>query len=480
MTADPDLYAQLAKRAPQQVRTAMQKAGPIAARESLLEYVHHSFPGTYQEAPHHRMIVEHLEAVERGAIKRLMIFAPPQTGKSELVSIRFPAWLHGRHPDWGVMGFSHTASLATDFSRQVRDQISAPDWPFSGVALKYGQATVNEWGLQGRRGRHFVAGVGGGGIGKGSMVAIIDDPFKDPDEAASTEFQERIERWYWNVVRTRMAKGGRIVLMHQRWNDGDLAGRMLRDMARGGEQWTVLTFPEVAEEGLADSLGRAPGEYLWPDLRPPEETDAIRLYQAATWYPLYQQSPGSQKGGMIKRAWLRNTYNPAVLPAFVRVLIVIDSAFSVRTEADFSVAAVWGATLTDYYLIDLWRDRVAYPDLIAQIKVMYAKWAHLGPWVIIENKASGISAIQTLTAESRLPVLPYNPGTESKVSRVQGVTPTIGAGRVLLPEGAAFVADWIEEHVKFPTGKDDQVDTTAMALKLLAFGEAAWEVYDDD
>lgn len=453
-------------------------AAPIAMRASLAEYVYGTYPGEYDMAAHHRLIIEHLEKVERGEIKRLMIFAPPRRGKSELVSVRFPAWCHGRNPDWSIMAFSHTASLAEDFSRQVREQIDDDAWPFPGVRLKPGQKTVKEWGLTGRVGRHFVAGVRGGGTGKGAMLALIDDPFKDDEEARSDVIRERTWRWYWKVVRTRLAPGGRIVLMHTRWHDGDLAGRLIEAQAKGGEEWTVLYLPERAEDGLPDSLGREPGEYIWPNQYPPIETEAIRKHQPETWWPMYQQNPRAVTGGMFKREFFGREYDPSVLPEFEMVVMAVDSSFTEDVANDWSVIAIWGATQAGYYLVDIWRGRVAYPDLILSIKRQYRRWEHLDPWVYIENKASGISAIQTLQRETLIPARAWEP-KGSKVSRAQNTTRFFSAGRVWLPAGAEWLSEWVEEHVAFPTAAhDDQVDTTSMAIERLM--RAVQVSVDDD
>ena len=441
-----------------------------AAQTSLAAYVMHTYPGRYDMQPHHELIIDHLEAVERGDILRLMVSMPPQRGKSELVSVRLPAWAHGRHPDWKVMIFSHTASLAEDFSRQVREQVDDEDWPFPAVRLRHGQKTVKEWGIDRCSGRHFAAGVCGGGTGKGAHLAIIDDPFKDDREATSPIYRDRVYQWYGKVVRTRMAHQGRIVLIHTRWHEDDLAGRLQNDAKTvGADQWTVLNIPEMAMDDEVDVLGRAPGEALWPARFPATETESIRLTMPHVWWPLYQQRPQALAGGMVRREWFGDRYAPEVLPQFSLVIQAVDSAFHAEVSADFSVIATWGATATHLYLLDIWRDRVEYPDLIKAIKDQYAKWRRLSPWVYIENRASGQSAIQTLRRETMIPARKFDPGTSSKVSRAQDATPFFAAGRVRLPESAPWLSAWIEEHAGFPSGRhDDQVDTTSMAVKILS------------
>lgn len=459
--------AQVPQYTAEQLRQARELAARMLAPESLEAYVYATYPGHYDMAPHHRLIIDKLEAVDRGEVKRLMIFMPPRRGKSQLASVHYPAWYLGRRPDESIIAASHTAGLAYGFSRKVRRQIVGPSWPFPAVRVADDEGAVQQWGIAGHNGHYIAAGVGGAIAGKGGNL-IIDDPIKSREQADSKVYRERAYSWYHSDAFTRLPPDGWIILIQTRWHEDDLAGRLLRDMAEGGDQWDILELREVAEEGDADPLGRKPGEVLWPGRFPLAATQVLRDTQAGVWFPLYQQRPQALSGGMFKREWLSNRYDPTVLPEFQMVVQTVDSAFSDDTSADWSTIATWGATLTHLYLLDIWRAQVAYPDLIAALRDNYAKWAHLSPWLWIENKASGQSAIQTLRRESSLPVMEYEVGSQSKPSRAQDVTPWFGAGRVLLPEGAPWLADWINEHATFPTGSnDDQVDTTSSAVKLL-------------
>jgi predicted phage terminase large subunit-like protein len=155
------------------------------------------------------------------------------------------------------------------------------------------------------------------------------------------------------------------------------------------------------------------------------------------------------------------------------VIQVVDSAFSADVAADWSVIATWGATANQIYLLDVWRKRVEYPQLIRALKDQYAKWEHASPWLYIENKASGQSAIQTIRQETAIPVRKFEPGTASKMARAQSGTLLFEAGRVVLPDAAPWLAAWIDEHLDYgaETAKsdahDDQVDTSSMATKIL-------------
>lgn len=441
---------------------------PIAARASLAEYIHLTFPGEYDEAPHHRLIIEHLEAVERGEIKRLMILMPPRRGKSEICSVRFPAWYLGRNPDRNIIACSHTANLAYRFSRKVRRQLNDRKWPFPGIGVRRGEGEVQRWGVEDHEGGYQAAGVGGPITGDGADILLIDDPIKGREHADSLARRDNVGEWYDSDAETRLAPGGAVVLILTHWHDDDLAGRQKKAMEEGGEQWVILSLPEIAEEGEVDALGRKPGEALWPNRYPSSATDTIRRTKPHVWWPLFQQRPGANKGGIFKLEWMAKRFNPAVLPEFDLVVITIDSAFSEDVAADYSAIAIWGATTTRLYVLDVWRDQVGYPALIQEIKDFYAKWAHLAPWVLIEKKASGQSAVQTLQSETMIPARGWEP-KGSKVSRAQDASRFFAALRVYLPEGADWVADWVQEHKEFPKGtNDDRVDTSSMAVDWLA------------
>lgn len=438
------------------------------APESLEAYVYAAFPGHYDMAPHHLLIIEHLEAVERGDITRLMIMMPPRRGKSLLASELFPAWYLGRNPDRNVIACSHTASLAYRFSRRVRRQLSDDHWPFEGVGLRRGEAGVQRWGIEGRTGGYQAAGVGGPITGDGADLLVIDDATKSREHAHSVTRRDAVGEWYDSDAYTRLSPKGAVIIIGTRWHDDDLQGRQLAAMGNGGDDWTVLCLPELAIEGEDDPLGREPGEALWPDRFPAEKTAMLRATRPHVWWPLFQQRPQAVTGGMLRRDYFSRRYDPAVLPEFALVCQFVDSAFSTEVSADPSAIATWAVTASHLYVLDYWSGRVEYPELIATVKDQYAKWAHLSPWVYIENKASGQSAIQTLRRETGIPVRGFEPGTASKVSRVQDASPFFAADRVALPDGARWLSEWIDDHVNFPGAAHDEApDTSAMATRIL-------------
>lgn len=448
------------------LRAALPVLRPAAAKASLSEFIHLLFP-EYDQQPFHRVMVERLEAVERGECKRLILNMPPRRGKSIHSSQYFPAWFLGRNPSKSVIGAAHTAGLANEFSRKVRRIVTSAENPF-GLKVMGDEGAVVQWGVEGGGG-YLAAGVGTGISGRGSHLLLVDDPIKSREQAFSKTYRERVWEWFQFDAMTRLAADGAVILTLTRWHDDDIVGRALRDMEQGGDQWEVLSFPEVAEAGMPDALGREPGDVLWPGRFPLEATRSVRETQPHVWFPLYQQQPTAADGTLFTAGMFdeRSRFRYDELPQFERVGQFVDSAFKDDVAADYSVIATWGMTENELWLLDIWRQRVQYPDLLTAIKDQYAKWAAWDVEVWIENKASGQSAIQSLRRSTLIPVQEYEPGQQNKVSRAQDATRFFRAGRIRIPLSAPWVADWVAEHLRFPAGdNDDQVDTTSMAMAI--------------
>ena len=230
----------------------LQEIRAAKARRSLLRFTEYTNP-LYERAQHHEQIAAKLEAVERGEIDRLMIFMPPRHGKSELASKRFPAWCLGRNPQMQIIAASYNSDLANDFGRHVRNIVAEPEFGeiFPGVSLAPDSQAANRMNTN-KGGSYVAAGVGTAVTGRGAHIALIDDPFKDREEADSERRREVVWDWYRSTLFTRLMPGGRIVLIQTRWHEDDLAGRLLE---HEGDQWEVLELPALSEDGDA----------LWPE-----------------------------------------------------------------------------------------------------------------------------------------------------------------------------------------------------------------------
>lgn len=478
------------------MQTAEQTADPTgaAARACLLLFVERMFPG-YQVAPHHRLLAEHLEAVERGEIRRLIVELPPRHGKSLLASIHFPAWYLGRQPRRQVIAASYAAELAYTFSRQARNLFTAPGWPFPGVPLADDARGVEHWSLA-AGGGYVAAGVGGSITGHGADLLLLDDPVRNREDADSDTVRAAQWEWYTSTARTRLQPGGAIVLCLTRWHEADLAGRLLRagvgagdpgpdgvvsgaprsgpggDGLAVGEPWTVLRLPARAE--LDDPLGRPEGSPLWPAwFSDAALTEIERAIGSRNWAALYQQRPSAQTGNLLQRDWWQ-TYTATALPrTFTQLVQSWDMAFKDTSTSDYVVGQVWGRFGADYYLLDQVRGRLDFPATLAAVRALSARWP-LAATKLVEDTANGPAVIATLRHQIAGLVAVSPAG--GKLSRVNAIAPLIEAGNVYLPAAAA--APWrdafIDECAAFPRGAhDDQVDAMSQALIRLSAGQMA-------
>lgn len=288
------------------------RAEAYIARHSLLGFTRYT-NRAYQPNWHHAVLAKLLDQVLIGEIKRLIVNMPPQHGKSELVSRRFPAYALGRYPNIPVIHCSYNADLATEMSRDVQQIIDADAYhvlfPHTRLATSK-DAEVRmaaQFDVVGQEGSYRAAGVGQGITGKSMVLGIIDDPIKSREEAESETYRKKIWKWYTSDFRTRsMGDDARIVLVQTRWHEDDLAGRLLEHAKKNplADQWRVVSFPAVLEELNPPLDPRQVNEALWPTRFSRAWLEATRVSSGIyDWSALYQQSPSPAGGGMAKRVW---------------------------------------------------------------------------------------------------------------------------------------------------------------------------------
>jgi phage terminase large subunit-like protein len=282
------------------------------ARSSLLAFTQFTFPN-YVADPLHIAIANALDLVAEGKIDRLIISIPPQHGKSELCSVRFPAYWLGKNPDMPVILTSYSADLASDKSQQVRDLVNSDKYRkiFPEIQLNRASQAKDYWKLDKFRGYLLSGGVDGPLTGFGAKLGIIDDPYKNWEEAQSETNRRKVSNWYKTVFRTRIWEGGRIVFPMTRWHVDDLAGEFIRT----GE-WYVLRIPAIAESqkvrdaindkmglplNLPDPLLREEGESASPKRYSKQALESLQsdltelMFQA-----LYQGFPTLATGNKVK------------------------------------------------------------------------------------------------------------------------------------------------------------------------------------
>jgi predicted phage terminase large subunit-like protein len=432
------------------------------ARTDLACYALANYPA-FELPPFLDLVISKLEAVKRGEIKRLILSMPPRHGKSLVASTYFPSSYLGTFPDRYIVSASYGQDLADDFGRRVRNTVASPLHRaiFPESKISDDSAAVHRFNLT-AGGAYYAVGRGAAITGRGAHLLLIDDPLKDMEEANSPTIRRGLQQWFSTVAFTRLMPDGAIVIIQTRWHEEDLAGWLLREF--DSEGWESLSLPAIAESN--DVLGRAEGEPLWPERYPLETLESIRRQLgSAAFASLYQQRPAPIEGRMFRREWWR--FYSAPPASFTQIVMSVDSAFKTGQETDYSAFTIWGNTQSEgIYLLHAWRNRVEFPELKRKVKEFADKWKPNA--ILVEDKASGQSLIQELKRDTNLPIIAVKVDKD-KITRAAAVTPLVEAGKVLLPQTAGWLNDYLDELSTFPSAAhDDYVDSTTQALTRLS------------
>ena len=441
-----------------------------AAPESLAAYMV-AMSDSYRPEWFHREVARRCERLLAGESSGLMVFMPPQHGKSEIVSRSFPAWALGRDPKLKVAGCSYSADLAVQFSRAVRRSMESEEYAL--IFPKSGLGGVNNADYFETEAGGFYKAVGVCGPLTGTPVdlAIVDDPVKDSVEASSQTYRDRVWEWYNTVLCTRLHNRSRKVLIMTRWHDDDLAGRILRT-SRPGE-WDVLRVPALCVEA-GDGCGspRAPGDPLWPARHSLESLLERRDRSPLPFAALYQQEPALDGGNVFRRETFRH-WTRADLPArFDRVVQSWDFTFKKGEGTDNVCGTVWGVKGPSMFLLAQVCRQMDYVEQRRAMREMMG--AHPADAVYVEAAANGEAILSDLGRE--FPRLVPVKVRESKMERAQLALPCFEAGNIWFPESAPWLAEYEDELTKFPkAAHDDRVDSTTMAInKALGGPDGAW------
>ncbi len=472
-------------------------SAPVEARGSLATTLRASPAGLafllsgrrWKPAPHLLLLNERLLDVAAGRCKRLIVEMPPRHGKSSLVSHWFPLWWFSIRPASRFIMTSYAAELAETWARQVRN--SAMAYRSLGISVSTDSQAAHRWNTTAGGGM-IAAGIGGSMTGFGADVFVIDDPVRNAKDAASPAIRDATWEWWQSTARTRLEPGAAVVLIQTRWHRDDLAGRLQAEAAAGGEPWEVLSLPAIAES--RDALGRTAGEALWPERYSVED---LRKIEAAVgpfvWAALFQQRPAAAGGTIFQREWFEGTRFDGESEEHSHQAVARwmswDTALTDKDDSAFT-ACVVGELTPDYRLLirDVWRGRLQFPDLTAAIERQAGKWNRDGKLrgVVIEDKASGISAIQTLRSGSpglRELLIAFTPNGD-KAHRATLASAWCANGSVAIPgpsEAVPWLHDFEAELFEFPRGAyADQVDAFAQLVlyleNLIAEGfNARWE-----
>ena len=287
------------------------------ARSNFKDFIEFVKP-SYSMTPFHTSVSTALDDFAGGLYKKLMLFAPPQHGKSEQSSRLLPAFLIGLKPSSKIALVCYSPVIAEGFSKDVQKIIESdkyrelfPEVIIDGVGCKRGTLKRNSYEFHTSQNGYLISvGVGGALTSKTVDIAIIDDLYKSHVDAWSALHRKHVENWYWSVLETRLHNDSRVIIVYTRWHEQDLAGTLRKSESH---LWKQLKFEILKTKATIDNEldNREIGEPLWAEKHGLEKICRWRERDPISFESLGQQNPKPKEGLMYPR---HNTYRE--LPDF--------------------------------------------------------------------------------------------------------------------------------------------------------------------
>jgi predicted phage terminase large subunit-like protein len=434
---------------------------------SFINKVFHTInPGAeYQANWHIDLIADYLEAVRAGSIKRLIINMPPRALKSVCVSVAWPAWLLAQKPSSRIMAASYSASLSIKHSLDCRLVVNS-NWyqelfPHTKLSRKHNQKSKF---LTTENGFRFATSIGGSATGEGGDILIIDDPH-NPTQINSLTLRNKVIEWFEQTFVTRLndKNKGAIVLVMQRLHADDLSAHLI---SSGG--WELLKIPTIAPKDMYYNVGSNKYIYKQGELLN-QKRDQIEFLNniereigPRNYAAQFLQEPLPANFSLLIPDDI--SYYSELPEKFDHYIQSWDTAIKTSEKADYSVGTCWGVEGDKFYLLDMVRKKMSYPDLKKAIEDFAAKFRPR--YLLIEDKASGQSIIQDLKLQSHNNIIAIKPKLD-KVTRFASVVAIFQCGKALLPDKASYKRELIRELTSFPNSPhDDIVDSISQFLNF--------------
>lgn len=437
-------------------------------RRSFLKFCIEALrPLNQAPAAHHRLIISELQAVAEGKVRRLMLLAPPGSAKSRYTSQLFPAWLMCRHRGMKILGASHGAKLAGEFSEKIYDLI-VDNSSLLGYTLR--SKGVELWKTS-NRGEYLAAGVQGRIPGFRADGAILDDVVGGRRAADSPADRKMVWDWFSGDLERRLTPRAWIVLVMTPWHEADLAGELIRTEPH---RWKVVRMPAEAEKD--DPVGRKPGEWLWAEGNygyaeslPQIKADLLGRGKAREWSAQYQGRPVPDTGDYFHKDWLRPV--PELPPrSSLRVFGASDYAVT-HEGGDYTVHVIVGVDPDDrLYVLDIWRGQTASDVWVEAFCDLVLKWRPMGWAEETGQIRAGIGPwLDRRSLERRAFVARETfPTRGDKSVRAQSIRGRAALSGLYIPADAPWRGDLESELLSFPAGAhDDQVDALGLVGQLL-------------
>ena len=450
------------------------------ARRGMQHFSKYTYP-QYVEGWHTNLICEALDKLETGEIRWLLIEAPPRHSKTIHVSQLFPAYAVGKNEDRDIIVASYSGDLASRNGRETRNLIKSKLYQnVFDTKLAPDSESKNQWNTQGT-GAYNAVGIGGSTTGKGADIFVIDDPMKDRKEADSLVMREGLWDWYRSVARTRLSPKGGMVILHTRWHEDDLIGRLTtgketkenwvdyfdyKKNGLGDAKWVRLTLKGIAEQ---DELPyRKKGEALHPERFSVEELEDIKLSLGPYEFSaLYQANPVDDANREFKKDWFQYRPATAIQEMNVRRFATIDPNLKKSDQSDYCGVVRNYINDKNQWNIKATRYRVNSKEVLDLIFMLHDEgFESIG----VEEGAFSYVIEPFLKEEmqkrGKFPnVVPLKHNQTMKEVRIRGLIPWYAAYQIFHIEEECN--DLEEELLAFPKGThDDVADALAYQLQI--------------
>lgn len=412
---------------------------------------------------------------ERGL--RWLIHAPPQAGKSVILSQRLPAWLLGYKPSMRIKLACYNIEHATRFSRICRElmesdeyaeMFSGDDWRLSKTANKQ-----EEWSTLARKRRRDsqpslkALGLTSGFVGQGADLLIVDDPYASPQDAYSEIIRDSVWTFWADSAKPRLNPASNVIVMFHRYHLDDLAGRLMREegLKENGGKWELFRYAAIADGERDDPMNRTVGAKLSPRM----EADFLEEQQrnAAVWLGQFQGVPISRTGSFFRADKFEVVEDaPEGLPACRGWdLAATEGSGDYTAGVKMSGPDAYGY----YYVVDVQRGQWSADR---RNRVIRETAERDGEACWVRGAQDPGSAGGEAARAFRHLLAGYSVQTErvsgAKEVRADPLSSRVNSGDVRLVRGA-WNRDFIEEFRAFPRGRhDDQIDAAADAFTVLA------------
>lgn len=421
-------------------------------------------------------VAHKLDRVDQGESRRTLINLPPRNGKSKTVSVIWVAWMLGRDPALNFVCVSYSNELSGKLARDCLTVMQASWYReiFPGTQITRSRTASHDFETT-RGGGRLATSVGGSLTGRGGDIIILDDVIK-PEEANSETTRKAVNEWYGTTLASRLndKRSGAILCVMQRLHEHDLSGMLIEK-----EGWDHLSLPAIATDEQSIILARGgvhrrrEGDVLHPAREPLEVLEELRSAMGSHAFEAqYQQQPMPAEGNLFRAAWLKEYDLLASQQVEGEIIQSWDTAIKTGGKHDWSVCITARKVRREIFIIDIWRGRLEFPDLVR--KAVELARLHQSQTIIIEDKASGQQLIQSLLAGNFRGVpnpIGRTPHLD-KYSRAAGVTSIVETGQLFLPQAAHWLPEFRKELLAFPNSRhDDQVDALA---QLLDWARRSW------